>query len=261
MEFFLSAIGIPSSLVDWVLSLNTLYIIAIIIVIFFTKFVIVPSISKSINNIVLEWLNKGDKQILILNEISNKLENNNERMCKIENIVQDLSSDSVGNVDLELAVSTFAYALNSTHLRLLLFYQTRLKSNTIKGNEQIIISRYKNYSNQLARRLFAQLSKYHIKGICISTFFKDGGIESYLNHVSAEFYDIMRLRIDNDEFALSLTDEDLHNGIDRLLSKQMGLFKIWCTTFSDSDIYQNKKNLISIKIIDETLTDVEMLNE
>ena len=254
----LSALGIPSSLITAIVGLPFTVIIAIILGMILIKFIIIPSVSRAISEIFNKYFSTGDKLLTKLDEISNKLDGNNSRLDKLEQLIEDITSDNIGATDIDLAISTFAYAVNNTHLRLLMFFNTRLRVNHFIGSEAIIATRYNTKSSELSSKLFAQLSKYHINGVALSSYFVNGGVESYLKHLSAEFYDLQRLKAEGDELVKTITEEDIQNGLDRLLSIQMGLFKQWCLSLNNVDTYINKKSNIKVQIISEA-NDLEEL--
>lgn len=162
MEVLLESVGLPPILA----MLPMEYLVVLIGLALFFKFVFLPATNKFITD--------STKKIDDIIENLQKINNNNEiisnKLNKIELIIQDLQSDSIGSVDSTLAISTFAQIIDTNHLRSLNFYTYRLQVNHYVGSESVIQSRYANKSNELAGKIFSQLSKYHYNGVALSTF-------------------------------------------------------------------------------------------
>lgn len=258
MQAILLGLGLPLPIATFILSLPIGYIILIIGLMVFLKYAVVPALTKFFKDTYTEHFDTNKQIVSKLSEISVVLESNTSRIDKLNALIEDISNDSIGNVDVDLAVSTFAFTLNSTHLKSLMFYNTRLRTNHFKNNEQLILSRYNSKAADLSGKLIAQLSKYHINGTQLSVYFSSGGAESYIRHLMAELYDLQQLNSLSDTFALSLTEDDIQNGLDRLLSAQMSMFKQWCLTQNNADIYINNKKNFQVKII-QNAGDIDFL--
>lgn len=246
METFLIALGVPAPLTSFILNLPVEATTVIVCLFILIKFALIPLGNK----LILQLTNKSNDLIKKLDEISTKLDNNNTRLTKIETMIIDLNSDSIGNTDFTLALSTFGLILDKLHLKALMHYQHRCAVNHYLNNESIIQSRYNNVSSELANKTFAQLLKYNYNGIPLSNFYKNGGIESYVRHLNSELYDLQGLKALKDINALEITDSDVEDGIDRLLQTQLNLFKDWINSQKDEVIYVNRKNEFPVKIID-----------
>lgn len=253
MEALLLALGLSSSIVSWIMGLPFFAIFGIVAGLILVKFVLVPATSKAITEIFNKYFSTGDKLLTKLDEISAKLDNNNSRNDRLEALIQDLVSDTVGNTDHSLAISTFALIMDKMHMRTIAHFNYRCRVNHFIGNESIIQTRYTNISSELASKSDAQLGKYFYNGLPLNAFFKNGGLDSYCRHLNVELYNLQGLRASGDLQANQINETDVEAGIDRLLETQIILFKNWLNNQRDESIYMNIKNQYPVKIIDNRL--------
>ncbi len=254
----LEALGLPSPIASFLAQLPGPYLVVIISVFIIVKYLLLPLGRKSVNGLIEEAQNTIKNFNTKLESIENKLDQQNTRAETIQLMITELGEDSVGSTDIELALSTFAHILDKAHLRAYMHFIHRCNVNHYLGNEALIQGRYANKSSELAGKIQGQLAKYHYQGVPLSIYFKDGGAESYMRHLNAELCDLQGLKAHKDVLGESITGEDVQSGLDRLLSRQMGMFKEWLdSSMSDSKIYMAIKP--PVKIIQEAQGDVDFL--
>lgn len=251
MSELLVLIGIPESistaLVGMGIPMEYLFLLGVCFLFF--KFLVIPK-----TKLFLDKANtRVDDIVNKLNDISTKLDNSNDRAMRIERIINELSHDKIGSTDFNLAISTFALILDKMHLKALSHFQYRCRVNHFVNNEAIIRSRYSNVSTDLASKSFAQLGKYFYNGLPLSQFYSNGGLDSYCRHLNAELFDLQGLKAIGDSSVLSVTENDVEAGLDRLLETQLILFKDWLNTQNDTTIYINRKNEFPVKVIDNAI--------
>jgi hypothetical protein len=177
-----------------------------------------------------EILGKLDDFIKLQSDLNNQNKTHIVDSDKMKKMIEELIDDNNGNLDSNLALSTFTTFQNSIHMRLYIFFWRRVEANHILNNSEIVRGRYSAKVDELKGKTMTQMGKYHFKGQPLSMFWGQGGADSFFNHISAELYSLQYLRASGDEFAMSITNEDLESAFDRILSRLMGAFKIYLDT-------------------------------
>lgn len=256
----LIAVGIPKELAILISSLGIEWGVVIAIILGLMKFVIVPFLAKwfeekrSNTNIVLSTLTDIKEAILKTNS---SLDERDSDIIRIKGMTEEILSDSVGNCDSSLALSTFSTYMSNIHLRSEIFFWRRVRSNHILDNAEIISGRYANEADKLAGKIITQMSKYHYRSLPISFFWGKNGAQSYIRHMFTELYGVQYNRADGDSDCMNITEEILTERVDHNLSILMGMFKRW---MDDPDnTYMNLKNEYDLKLFGKKLSEPEML--
>lgn len=257
IKSILMFLGLSDSIATTLASFSTSWSVTVIVVVLLIRYLLVPIISKSLGNAIEKYFSRGEQIVNKLDEFLVDQKEIKEKTLKIDSMVEELVDDSVGNLDSRLALSTFSVFMNSVNMRMFIFYNRRCKVNHIVGNEEIVQGRYSSKSEELKSKTETQLSKYYYKGQPLSLFFGKDGLDSFFRHIMTELYNIQLLKAQGDKFCLSLTDEDIENAFDRLLSKLMGAFKLWCDT---GRTYQETKGNYNMHLFtNEQINEIEEL--
>jgi|10_taG_2_1085330.scaffolds.fasta_scaffold55646_2 hypothetical protein len=204
--------------------------VIVIVMIILSKFVIVPFLTKTYEKYVLF----GDailKKLDILIESNNKILNSQD---KIDNMIEDVMSDSIGYTDKRLALKIFA---SNTHKQLLLchaFYNVRQRQNHIKTERDAIIGRYNRKSTEMSGKAVDMLSEFTYNGKSLSIYWSNMGSESFFRHL---FNDFFMLQEEVSEGKV-VKDSDITDTLDRILATLMNSFKVWLDT---SEVYIDQK--------------------
>lgn len=260
IQNLLIAIGIPKELALFIGGLGVEWGVLVAILGVLLRFVIIPFAAKwveekrSNTQTVLTTLSEIKDAIV---KTTNKQEERDDTLAKIKNMTEEILSDSVGNCDSSLALSTFASYMANIHLRTETYFWRRVRTNHILDNPDIISGRYANESDKLAGKIITQLSKYHYRSLPLSFFWGKTGAESYMRHLFTELYSVQYNRASGDPDATKITDEILSERIDHNLSILMGMFQKWME--NPDCTFSNTKNDYDLRLFGKTLNKPEML--